>query len=168
MSSIRQRLAQAGPRATGGTRRVADTEVPASSSSKPPTAGATHREARTTPADAVVEAESTPKTNPAGLREDIYTLPNILTLTRLAAAPAVGCLLLYDARAWAVGLFAYAAVTDVVDGWIARRWNCKTVVGTVLDPMADKALMTVLTACLAVTGDLPGTHTSAACARKQG
>ncbi|KAM4062239.1 CDP-alcohol phosphatidyltransferase domain-containing protein [Hirsutella rhossiliensis] len=99
--------------------------------------------------------ERTPKPNPARLHEDIYTVPNILTLTRLAAAPGIGCLVLYDARAWAVGLFAYAAITDVVDGWIARRWNCKTVVGTVLDPMADKALMTVLTACLAVTGDLP-------------
>jgi cardiolipin synthase (CMP-forming) len=91
------------------------------------------------------------------LREDIYTLPNILTFTRLVAAPFVGYFVLHDQHAWAVGLFAYAGVTDLLDGWIARRWNSKTVVGTVIDPMADKALMTILTVCLAIKGALPRT-----------
>ena len=48
-------------------------------------------------------------------------------------------------------------MTDLVDGWIARRWNLQTVIGTVIDPMADKTLMTILTVCLAVKGALPGT-----------
>ncbi|KAF4975622.1 hypothetical protein FZEAL_7613 [Fusarium zealandicum] len=91
----------------------------------------------------------------AVLHEDIYTLPNILTFTRLVAAPVIGYLVLHDQHAWAVGLFAYAGVTDLLDGWIARRWNRKTVVGTVIDPMADKILMTILTVCLAVKGALP-------------
>lgn len=43
----------------------------------------------------------------------------------------------------------------MLDGWIARKWNKQTVVGTVIDPMADKALMTILTVCLAVKGALP-------------
>ncbi|KAH8170777.1 CDP-alcohol phosphatidyltransferase domain-containing protein [Sarocladium implicatum] len=89
------------------------------------------------------------------LREDIYTVPNVLTFTRLVAAPFVGYFILHDNHAWAVGLFAYAGITDALDGWIARRWNSKTVVGTVIDPMADKALMTILTVCLAVKGLLP-------------
>lgn len=89
--------------------------------------------------------------------ENIYTLPNILTFSRLLAAPVIGYLVLHDQHAWAVGLFAYAAVTDLVDGYIARAWNLQTVVGTVIDPMADKTLMTVLTVCLAVKGALPGT-----------
>lgn len=89
--------------------------------------------------------------------ENIYTLPNILTFSRLLAAPVVGYLVLHDQHAWAVGLFAYAAVTDLVDGYIARAWKLQTVVGTVIDPMADKTLMTVLTVCLAVKGALPGT-----------
>jgi cardiolipin synthase len=63
---------------------------------------------------------------------------------------------LHDQHAWAVGLFAYAGVTDMLDGWIARKWDQKTVVGTVIDPMADKMLMTVLTVCLAIKGALPG------------
>jgi cardiolipin synthase len=46
-------------------------------------------------------------------------------------------------------------VTDFLDGWIARRWDKKTVVGTVIDPMADKALMAILTVALAIKGALP-------------
>lgn len=53
-------------------------------------------------------------------------------------------------------LFIYAGVTDLVDGWVARKYNLKTVVGTVIDPMADKALMTVVTVCLAMKAALPG------------
>lgn len=53
-------------------------------------------------------------------------------------------------------MFAYAGITDLVDGYIARRWNLQTVVGTVIDPMADKTLMTILTVCLAIKGALPG------------
>jgi cardiolipin synthase len=87
--------------------------------------------------------------------ENIYTLPNFLTLTRLIAAPVVGYLVLHDAHAWALGLFAYAGITDLVDGWIARRWNLQTVVGTIIDPLADKTLMTVLTVTLAMKGMLP-------------
>lgn len=78
-------------------------------------------------------------------------------MTRLVAAPVIGYLVLHDQHAWATGLFAYAGITDLVDGWIARRWNRKTVVGTVIDPMADKMLMTILTVCLAVKGALPST-----------
>jgi cardiolipin synthase len=76
-------------------------------------------------------------------------------MTRLIAAPVIGYLVLHDHHVWAAGLFAYAGITDVVDGWIARKWNKKTVVGTVIDPMADKALMTILTVCLAIKGALP-------------
>ncbi|MCJ1368015.1 hypothetical protein MMC16_007153 [Acarospora aff. strigata] len=87
--------------------------------------------------------------------ENIYTVPNILTFSRLVAAPVIGYLVLHDQHAWAVGLFAYASITDLVDGYIARRWKLQTVVGTVIDPMADKTLMTILTVCLAVKGALP-------------
>ncbi|ODQ51921.1 CDP-diacylglycerol--glycerol-3-phosphate 3-phosphatidyltransferase [Saitoella complicata NRRL Y-17804] len=88
-------------------------------------------------------------------RENIYTIPNILTFTRLVAAPAVGWLVLNDYPRAAFGLFAYAGITDLVDGWIARKFNMKSVVGTVIDPMADKLLMTILTVTLAMKGALP-------------
>ncbi|KAI1638819.1 hypothetical protein F4809DRAFT_598139 [Biscogniauxia mediterranea] len=87
--------------------------------------------------------------------ENIYTVPNLLTFSRLAVAPFIGYAILHDAHTWALGLFAYAGVSDLLDGWIARRWKLQTVVGSVVDPMADKTLMTVLTVCLATQGALP-------------
>ncbi|KAK7963673.1 CDP-diacylglycerol-glycerol-3-phosphate 3-phosphatidyltransferase [Apiospora saccharicola] len=107
-----------------------------------------------------------PKPAPSGLRkvlpipsltphEDIYTIPNLLTASRLVAAPFIGYAILHDAHAWALGLFVYAGVSDLLDGWIARRWKMGSVVGSVIDPMADKILMTILTVCLATKGALP-------------
>ncbi|KAI9036068.1 cardiolipin synthase [Aspergillus affinis] len=87
--------------------------------------------------------------------ENIYTVPNILTFSRLVAAPLVGYFLVHDHHAAALGLFAYAGITDLVDGYIARRYNLQTVVGTIIDPMADKLLMTIGVACLAVNGSIP-------------
>lgn len=87
--------------------------------------------------------------------ENIYNLPNFLTVTRLCAAPATAYLLLHDQHAWALGLFAYAGITDLVDGWMARKWKLQTVAGSVMDPMADKALMVILTVTLAVKGAIP-------------
>jgi cardiolipin synthase len=87
--------------------------------------------------------------------ENIYTIPNILTFSRLLATPVIGYLVLHDNHVWAAGLFAYAGISDLVDGWIARKYNLQTVVGSVIDPMADKALMTVLVGCLAIKGALP-------------
>ncbi|KAK7409028.1 hypothetical protein QQX98_008789 [Neonectria punicea] len=127
-----------------------------SSSSRHPVASSTSAKTPST-ADDTTRATAVPASKPAKdvLHEEIYNLPNFLTFTRLLAAPVVGYLVLHDNHAWAVGLFAYAGITDMLDGWIARKWNLKTVVGTVIDPMADKTLMTILTVCLAIKGALP-------------
>ncbi|CUS08405.1 unnamed protein product [Tuber aestivum] len=87
--------------------------------------------------------------------EDIYNIPNFLTFSRLLASPIIGCLVLQEQHAAALALFAAAGLTDLVDGYLARKWNLKTVVGSVIDPMADKTLMTVLTVTLAMKGLLP-------------
>jgi phosphatidylglycerophosphate synthase len=55
-------------------------------------------------------------------------------------------------------LSIWTAAHDVkLDGWIARRWNVKSVLGSILDPAADKALMTTLVGTLAWSGMLPRT-----------
>ncbi|KND91623.1 putative CDP-alcohol phosphatidyltransferase class-I family protein C22A12.08c [Tolypocladium ophioglossoides CBS 100239] len=126
------------------------------SSSKAPTPTPSPTTSKSSEARAsTTQVDAEHKPDGAVRHEDIYNIPNFLTFTRLVAAPVIGYLVLHDAHAWAVGLFAYAGITDLLDGWIARRWNRKTVVGTVIDPMADKALMTILTVCLAVKGALP-------------
>ncbi|CAO3642981.1 unnamed protein product [Cunninghamella blakesleeana] len=87
--------------------------------------------------------------------ENIYTIPNFLTFSRLLSAPFIGYLITqhnYDA---ALGIFALAGFTDMLDGYIARRYNLKTFVGSIIDPAADKTLMTIMTITLAMEGVLP-------------
>lgn len=82
---------------------------------------------------------------------------NLLTLLRVALVPVVAALLLKDgqtARWWAFGLFLLAALTDSVDGWIARRSRV-TRWGELADPAADKALIIAAFAALAASGELP-------------
>ncbi|KAJ4511769.1 hypothetical protein HRR83_004193 [Exophiala dermatitidis] len=96
-----------------------------------------------------------PKLRQPVQHENIYTVPNILTFTRLLAAPAVGYFILHAQPVWALSLFFYAGVTDMVDGYLARKYNAQTVVGTVIDPMADKALMTIAVVTLTMNGTFP-------------
>ncbi|KAG0374070.1 hypothetical protein BGX24_010880 [Mortierella sp. AD032] len=87
--------------------------------------------------------------------ENIYTLPNFLTFTRLLSAPVIGYWVLQGDYTNACILFGIASITDGLDGWIARRFNMQTIIGTILDPMADKTLMTILTVTLAVQNLIP-------------
>jgi CDP-diacylglycerol--glycerol-3-phosphate 3-phosphatidyltransferase len=82
---------------------------------------------------------------------------NLLTLLRIGLVPIVVVLLLRDgqtARWWAFGLFLFAALTDSVDGWIARRSKV-TRWGELADPAADKALIIAALAALAASDELP-------------
>jgi len=99
--------------------------------------------------------KSTLKLPTVTTHENIYNIPNFLTLTRLIATPLVGYLIIHNQHLYAFSLFTYAAFSDLLDGWIARKWKLQTVVGSVVDPMADKFLMTTLVTCLAVNGSLP-------------
>lgn len=81
-----------------------------------------------------------------------WTVPNILTVLRLASAPVVGLAFLFLARPWAdwlaVVLFVLAAVTDYVDGRLARLWRQESAFGAMLDPIADKAIVVISLAAL--------------------
>ncbi|KZT52371.1 hypothetical protein CALCODRAFT_525418 [Calocera cornea HHB12733] len=89
------------------------------------------------------------------LHENIYTFPNLLTVSRILACPVLAWAILEGSWPLATGLLAYAGVTDWLDGWVARRWGMRSVLGTILDPAADKALMTTLVVTLAMKGLLP-------------
>ncbi len=90
---------------------------------------------------------------PASLR----TLPNQLTLARIAAIPVI-CLLLVIGWEWlrwiALLLYVIAAVTDWFDGFLARRMNLSSDLGKMLDPIADKLLVGALLVTFAWTRDL--------------
>jgi CDP-diacylglycerol--glycerol-3-phosphate 3-phosphatidyltransferase len=83
-----------------------------------------------------------------------WTIPNILTVLRLIAAPGVAVMFLYFARPWAdwfaMLLFIGAAITDYVDGYLARAWKQETAFGAMMDPIADKAMVVI--ALLVITG----------------
>ena len=76
-----------------------------------------------------------------------WNLPNILTVLRLLAAPGVAVMFLYFSRPhadWlALLLFMTAAITDFVDGYLARAWRQETKIGAMLDPIADKAMVVI-------------------------
>jgi CDP-diacylglycerol--glycerol-3-phosphate 3-phosphatidyltransferase len=75
------------------------------------------------------------------------TLPNLLTIVRLAAAPMVAVMFLYFTRPYAdwfaLILFLAAAITDWFDGYLARAWRQETKLGAMLDPIADKAMVVI-------------------------
>ena len=76
-----------------------------------------------------------------------WTVPNILTVLRLIAAPCVALVFAVLARPaadWvALVLFVGASATDWIDGYLARAWNQQTRFGTMLDPIADKAMVII-------------------------
>lgn len=81
--------------------------------------------------------------------------PNLVTLLRLALVPLILRAIVNGQHAWALGIFALAAFTDLLDGGLARQFQWSTSLGAYLDPIADKTLLSGLYLTLAFTGDIP-------------
>jgi CDP-diacylglycerol--glycerol-3-phosphate 3-phosphatidyltransferase len=92
------------------------------------------------------------------LKQELFNLPNMLTMFRILLIPVVLFFLYYESRinsfiaAW---LFALAAVTDYFDGWLARRKGLITVFGNFLDPLADKLIVMSTLVILIPLGRIP-------------
>jgi cardiolipin synthase len=73
------------------------------------------------------------------------SVPNLLTYARLCAVPLIAIVLFFvegDMRNWlAVGIFVAASITDFLDGYVARAWGQQSLLGRMLDPIADKLLV---------------------------
>jgi cardiolipin synthase len=82
---------------------------------------------------------------PISTRSHAVSLPNVLTYARIAAVPAlVACLMLIEGESgrWAAfWLFVVAAITDWLDGYLARRLEQQSTLGRMLDPIADKLIV---------------------------
>jgi cardiolipin synthase (CMP-forming) len=84
----------------------------------------------------------------------IVALPNLITLARLLAVPLMVWLILQDKFTAAFWVFAAAGVSDAIDGFIAKNFGARTVVGGFLDPLADKALLVSVYVTLGYRGQV--------------
>lgn len=85
-------------------------------------------------------------------------LPNVLTILRFAAIPVFVVLLArdQDGPSWPAGIvFGLAAITDQLDGWLARRWSVESGFGKVADPLADRLMIDICVVLLVVYDRLP-------------
>jgi cardiolipin synthase (CMP-forming) len=85
----------------------------------------------------------------------IVTVPNVISLVRLACAPVFVWLLADDHLLAAAGLLAVLGASDWVDGWIARHFDQGSNLGKVLDPVADRVLLLVAAVALLIDGSVP-------------
>ena len=71
----------------------------------------------------------------------IWTVPNQITLLRLGFLPFFLILIFYEQYRWALLVLVFVALTDAIDGYLARRLQQKSALGAYLDPIADKLLL---------------------------
>jgi CDP-diacylglycerol--glycerol-3-phosphate 3-phosphatidyltransferase len=105
------------------------------------------------------EPTAPPSAQPAApARERFWNLPNSITALRMLAVPVLLLLPLWPGPAgsrFVAWVFIVAALTDIVDGWLARRGQQVTQIGKLLDPLADKLLVATSLIVLLSVGRIP-------------
>ncbi len=89
------------------------------------------------------------------MKARIWTVPNQITFLRLGFLPLFLILILYEEYRWALLVLVCAALTDAVDGLLARRLHQKSALGAYLDPIADKLLLSSSFVVLAMEKKIP-------------
>ena len=88
-------------------------------------------------------------------KQKILNVPNVLTMIRMLLIPVYWHLFMNGNTYWALGVFALASLTDVADGFIARKYHLITDFGKLMDPMADKLMVISVMLSLALRGLAP-------------
>src|SRR6478752_3172469 len=92
------------------------------------------------------------------LSEDAFNVPNLLTMARVAIIPLVLMLIGRGSPkdcVWAALVYSAAAITDLLDGYLARRMNVVSVLGKFMDPLADKLLVMAVLVYMVPMGRIP-------------
>ncbi len=106
--------------------------------------------------DRLVASEAVPVERTQSTTHQLLTLPNIITLVRLACIPVfLWLLFVEDDRASAAWLLGGLGATDWVDGWVARRYGQVSELGKILDPFADRLLFIVGVGAMIIDGAIP-------------
>ena len=88
-------------------------------------------------------------------KENIWNVPNLLTMLRILLIPVYIVLYTNNQFMWALAVFLIASFTDLLDGYIARKYNLITSFGKLMDPLADKIMVTSVLLSLTLSGVVP-------------
>lgn len=92
------------------------------------------------------------------MNRSAWTISNFLSIVRILLVVPI-CLLIFrgdpDGRLWTVGLIVAAGITDLLDGWLARRLNQVSELGKIIDPLADKIAIAAVCTVLAIRELIP-------------
>lgn len=88
-------------------------------------------------------------------KENIWNVPNLLTMLRMVLIPVYWVLFMRDQRIPALIVFAIASITDFLDGRIARKYNLITSFGKLFDPLADKLMVLSVMLGFSIKGVIP-------------
>ncbi len=83
------------------------------------------------------------------------TIPNLITVFRIFLVPVVIVMILQELWGWAFALFVIAGISDGLDGFVARRFDMRSRIGAVIDPLADKVLIAAIYTTLAIVAVIP-------------
>jgi len=88
-------------------------------------------------------------------KQKILNVPNVLTMIRAILIPVYWVVFMDGHRWWALGIFVFASLTDLADGYIARKYDLITDFGKLMDPLADKLMVLSVMLSLAIKGWAP-------------
>lgn len=86
---------------------------------------------------------------------DVWNVPNVLTMLRMVLIPIFVVLFAGGQTKWALVVFLAASLTDLLDGYIARKYNLITNFGKLMDPLADKLMVCTALICQGISGVIP-------------
>ena len=80
----------------------------------------------------------------------IWTVPNFISFLRIASIPVIAWLIASNHLLWSLLLMALSGISDGVDGYVARRFDQVSVLGQILDPIADKVTLISVAVCMVI------------------
>lgn len=124
-------------------------------STTPPPNNNNENQSSSSPSTTNEKKDEKPQDAAQTLWQQVQTPPNAITITRMASTPLLAYWIVSEQHLFAVVGCSLAAFSDYLDGYLAKRYGWSTVLGTYLDPLADKAFVNTVGISLWYSGVLP-------------